>query len=195
MPYTVAEFAAYRGMSIPGAYKAIKRHNIPTYQGVANGKSAQYLSDEDAARLNEILGPTQTHTLILKKSLEARLLEEKDKLDEQHKAELDTEVNKTRTMMLAHVDSGVSEMKQLLETALTSTSANLKSIINEQKKEIKRLQEENQKLKEENQSLKTELKSTQEKLKYTEDYPFKSALSAWNRKKEVKKHGKPSENN
>ena len=65
----VSEFAAQRGMSVQGVYKAIKRHNIPTLKGVSNGKSAQFMTDEDAARLNELLGPTATQTLVLQQSM------------------------------------------------------------------------------------------------------------------------------
>ena len=48
MSVFVSEFAAQRGMTVQGVYKAIKRHNIPTQQGVSNGKSAQFMTDEDA---------------------------------------------------------------------------------------------------------------------------------------------------
>ena len=188
----VSEFAAQRGMSVQGVYKAIKRHNIPTLKGVSNGKSAQFMTDEDAARLNELLGPTATETLVLKQNLTTDMFLAREALEKEYtkkKAELDKElkdeVNITRKEMLDHVKDGVSEMKKMLEDERKSTIKKLE-------KENEELKSKNEALSEQNQKLTNELTELREQLKYIQAHPL---ISAWDRKKEAKKNGKPAKDN
>lgn len=199
MPVTVAEFATQRGMSRQGVYNAIKRYEIQTYQGVSNGKSTQFMSDEDAARLNELLGPTESSNLILKQNLELQIRTEREELLKEASSKVEAtlrekadEVEKTRTMMLDRIDNGVSEMKQMLESERNGTIKMLEKDNADQKKEIEKLKTENKNLSDENERLRLELKTALEKLKYTQAHPIISALD---RKKEAKKNGKPAEDN
>ena len=103
----VADFAKQRGMTVQGVYKAIKRHSIPTQQGALNGKSAQFMTDEDATRLNEILGPTEASNLILANQLQVQianreneLISEREKKNEELISEKEEEMNKTREIMI-----------------------------------------------------------------------------------------------
>ena len=122
MSVTVAEFAQQRGMSKQGVYNAIKRHHIPTYKGVSNGKSAQFMTDEDAEHLNELLGPTPESNIALAQTLqlevanrENALLNEKQELTERLYKEKEAEMMVTRQEMLSKIDAGVSEMHQMVD--------------------------------------------------------------------------------
>ena len=117
MSVTVAEFATQRGMTRQGVYKAIKRFESPTFQGVSNGKATQFMSDEDAERLNEMLGPTEASNLILKQNLELQIQTEREHLIQKNASKVESvlrekelEMTQTRTQMLERIESGVSEM-------------------------------------------------------------------------------------
>lgn len=196
MSVFVSEFAAQRGMSVQGVYKAIKRHKIPTLKGVSNGKSAQFMTDEDAARLNELLGPTATQTLVLQQSMKYNMTVAQTAFEEKLKKEfaekeaklgqkLEEEKNITRQQMLTHVKDGVSEMKKMLEDERKLTIKKLE-------KENEDLKSENKALSEENKKLNMELTELREQLKHIQAHPI---ISAWDRKKEAKKNGKPAKNN
>lgn len=208
MSVFVSEFAAQRGMTVQGVYKAIKRHNIPTQQGVSNGKSAQFMTDEDAARLNELLGPTESSNLILKNTLELQLQTEREELIKKtgdkveatlrEKAE---EVEKTRSMMLDRIDSGVSEMKQIAEEERAGTMKLYQSQIKEQKAEITELKEKIYTLTTENQALKERINQLEGMLVEAVNHPYAhlfncaSHIDEYKQFERGKKSGKSAKDN
>ena len=208
MSVFVSEFAAQRGMTVQGVYKAIKKHNIPTQQGVSNGKSAQFMTDEDAARLNEILGPTESSNLILKNTLELQIQTEREELIRKtgdkveatlrEKAE---EVEKTRSMMLDRIDSGVSEMKQIAEEERAGTMKLYQSQIKEQKEEITELKGKIDTLSTENQELKERIKKLEEMLVEAVNHPYAhlincaSHIDEYKQFERGKKSGKSAKDN
>ena len=209
MSVFVSEFAAQRGMTVQGVYKAIKRHGIPTQQGVSNGKAAQFMSDEDAARLNELLGPTATHALVLQQNLENSMLEAREQIHKEKEAffekytqkadELqhakDEEVNTTRQLMLDHIDTGVAEMRQMILEEHNGTIKMYQGQVKELEKQKKALEETNKALSDENQRLKNQLQQTTEELEYIKAHPYKNVKAAWDRKKEAKQNGQSQKDN
>lgn len=215
MTVFVSDFAKQRGMTVQGVYKAIKRHNIPTQQGVSNGKSAQFMTDEDAQRLNEMLGPTEASNLILAKNLELQIQTEREALI-QEKAdkvesllrEKEAEMTITREEMLKRVDTGVAEMHQMVDELRAEyrhkEDLNIKLFKKreaEYQAENERLKKENQELTEKNSRLKERLNQTlerntllQNQLVEAQQHPYKNLRAAWNRKREEKKNGKSTEN-
>lgn len=179
MSVFVSEFAAQRGMTVQGVYKAIKRHNIPTQQGVSNGKSAQFMTDEDAARLNELLGPTESSNLILKQNLELQIRTEREDLLKETSSKVEAtlrekadEVEKTRAMMLDRIDNGVSEMKQIAEEERAGTMKLYQSQIKDQKKEIEELKGKIDTLTTENQELKERINQLEGMLVEAVNHPY-----------------------
>lgn len=184
MSVFVSEFAAQRGMTVQGVYKAIKRHNIPTLQGVSNGKSAQFMTDEDAARLNELLGPTEASNLILKNTLELQIRTEREKLVKETGDKVEAtlrekadEVEKTRTLMLERIDNGVSEMKQIVEEERAGTMKLYQSQIEEQKEEITELKGKIDTLTKENQELKDKVNYLDGLLVEAVNHPYSHLIS------------------
>lgn len=211
MSVTVAEFATQRGMSRQGVYKAIERHNIPTFKGVSNGKSTQFMTDEDAQRLNEILGPTETSNMILKQNLELQiqqdreqLIQEKAEKVEQLLREKEAEMTVTREEMLNRVESGVSEMHkmmdelraeyrhkedhniQLYKEKMTEKNAEidkLNAIINDLQYENTRLKDRCNQLSDRNTLLQNQLVEAQQ-------HPYRNLKKYWG----DKRNGKSTEN-
>ena len=205
MSVTVAEFAAQRGMTRQGVYKAIKRFEIPTFQGVSNGKSTQFLSDEDAKRLNEMLGPTEASNLILKQNLELQIQTEREQLIQKNSEKVESvlrekevEMTTTRTQMMERIESGVSEMHQMVD----EVRADFKKALAAKEKQIQKLEGENSELKEQIKRLKERLQLKidendvlQSELIYAQNHPYRNLKASWDRKKEAKKDGQSSEDN
>jgi len=205
MSVTVAEFAAQRGMTRQGVYKAIKRFEIPTFQGVSNGKATQFMSDEDAKRLNEMLGPTEASNLILKQNLELQIQTEREQLIQKNAdkvesvlREKEVEMTATRTQMMERIESGVSEMHQMVD----EVRADFKKALNDKEKRITELENEKKDLQDQITRLKEKLqialdKNTvlQNELVFAQQHPYKNLKASWDRKKEAKKDGKSTENN
>ena len=205
MSVTVAEFAAQRGMTRQGVYKAIKRFEIPTFQGVSNGKATQFMSDEDAKKLNEMLGPTEASNLILKQNLELQIQTEREQLIQKNADKVESvlrekeiEMTQTRTQMMERIESGVSEMHQMVD----EVRADFKSALNEKNKRITELEEENNNLRGQITRLKERLQVKldentllQNQLVFAQQHPYRNLKASWDRKKEAKKDGQSSENN
>lgn len=205
MSVTVAEFAAQRGMTRQGVYKAIKRFEIPTFQGVSNGKATQFMSDEDAKKLNEMLGPTEASNLILKQNLELQIQTEREQLIQKNADKVESvlrekeiEMTQTRTQMMERIESGVSEMHQMVD----EVRADFKSALNEKNKRIAELEEENNNLRGQITRLKERLQVKldentllQNQLVFAQQHPYRNLKASWDRKKEAKKDGQSSENN
>ena len=211
MSVTVAEFATQRGMSRQGVYKAIKRYEIPTFQGVSNGKSTQFMSDEDAQRLNELLGPTETSNMILKQNLELQiqqdreqLIQEKAEKVEQLLREKEEEMTVTREEMISRVESGVSEMHQMMDELRAEYRHKedhnvqlYKKQMEEKQAEIDKLQAIINDLTYENSRLKDRLTTTlerntllQNQLVEAQQHPYKNLKRYWG----DRKNGKSTEN-
>lgn len=205
MSVTVAEFAAQRGMTRQGVYKAIKRFEIPTFQGVSNGKATQFMSDEDAKRLNEMLGPTEASNLILKQNLELQIQTEREQLIQKNAdkvesvlREKEVEMTTTRTQMMERIETGVSEMHQMVD----EVRADFKKALNDKEKRITELENEKKDLQEQITRLKEKLQVTldkntvlQNELVFAQQHPYRNLKASWDRKKEAKKDGKSTEDN
>lgn len=205
MSVTVAEFAAQRGMTRQGVYKAMKRFDIPTFQGVSNGKSTQFMSDEDAKRLNEMLGPTEASNLILKQNLELQIQTEREELIQKNAdkvesvlREKEAEMTTTRTQMMERIETGVSEMHQMVD----EVRADFKRALNDKDKRITELEKEKDDLKDQIARLKERLQVTldkntqlQNELVFAQNHPYKNLKASWDRKKEAKRDGKSTEDN
>ena len=207
MSVTVAEFAAQRGMTRQGVYKAMKRFNIPTFQGVSNGKSTQFMSDEDAQKLNEMLGPTEASNLILKQNLELQIQQDREKLI-QEKAdkveavlrEKEQEVMTTRQQMLEHIDSSVSEMREIAEAERNGTIKLYENQVKDLKKEKQALMDKVEALTAENSELKETINKLKEMLVEAVNHPYRHLINTASHIDEYKpfergkKNGKPHEN-
>ncbi|MBR5179400.1 MAG: hypothetical protein IKW90_11450 [Lachnospiraceae bacterium] len=207
MSVTVAEFAAQRGMTRQGVYKAMKRFNIPTFQGVSNGKSTQFMSDEDAQKLNEMLGPTEASNLILKQNLELQIQQDREKLI-QEKAdkveavlrEKEQEVMTTRQQMLEHIDSSVSEMREIAEAERNGTIKLYENQVKDLKKEKQALMDKVEALTAENSELKETINKLNEMLVEAVNHPYRHLINTASHIDEYKpfergkKNGKPHEN-
>ncbi len=205
MSVTVAEFAAQRGMTRQGVYKAIKRFEIPTFQGVSNGKSTQFMSDEDAKKLNEILGPTEASNLILKQNLELQIQTEREQLIQKNADKVESvlrekeeEMTTTRTQMMERIESGVSEMHQMVD----EVRADFKKALANKEKQIQKLEDEKADLLEQIKRLKERLQLKidenevlQSELIFAQNHPYRNLKASWDRKKEAKKDGQSSEDN
>ena len=205
MSVTVAEFAAQRGMTRQGVYKAIKRFEIPTFQGVSNGKATQFMYDEDAKRLNEMLGPTEASNLILKQNLELQIKTEREQLIQKNAdkvesvlREKEVEMTATRNQMMERIESGVSEMHQMVD----EVRADFKKALNDKEKRITELENDKRNLEAQIERLKEKLqialdKNTvlQNELVFAQQHPYKNLKASWNRKKEAKKDGQLTEDN
>lgn len=205
MSVTVAEFAAQRGMTRQGVYKAIKRFEIPTFQGVSNGKATQFMSDEDAKRLNEMLGPTEASNLILKQNLELQIQTEREQLIQKNSEKVESvlrekevEMTKTRSQMMERIETGVSEMHQMVD----EVRADFKKALNDKDKRITELENEKKDLQDQIARLKEKLQVTldkntvlQNELVFAQQHPYKNLKASWDRKKEAKKDGKSAEDN
>ena len=205
MSVTVAEFAAQRGMTRQGVYKAMKRFEIPTFQGVSNGKATQFMSDEDAKRLNEMLGPTEASNLILKQNLELQIQTEREQLIQKNAdkvesvlREKEVEMTTTRTQMMERIETGVSEMHQMVD----EVRADFKKALNDKDKRITELENEKKDLQDQITRLKDKLQVTldkntilQNELVFAQQHPYKNLKASWDRKKEAKKDGKSTEDN
>lgn len=205
MSVTVAEFAAQRGMTRQGVYKAMKRFEIPTFQGVSNGKATQFMSDEDAKRLNEMLGPTEASNLILKQNLELQIQTEREQLIQKNAdkvesvlREKEVEMTTTRTQMMERIETGVSEMHQMVD----EVRADFKKALNDKDKRITELENEKKDLQDQITRLKEKLQVTldkntilQNELVFAQQHPYKNLKASWDRKKEAKKDGKSTEDN
>lgn len=214
MSVFVSEFAAQRGMTVQGVYKAIKRHNIPTQQGVSNGKSAQFMTDEDAQRLNELLGPTESSNLILKNQLELQIQTEreqliKEKADkiEELLREKEKEMTVTRELMM----NKFGDYSTDTTVALNQLSSNINSSLDEVKEayklnlqakeeKIAELEKDNEDLKAQVKRLKDKLQTTLDKntqlqndLKFAQEHPYKNLTASWGKKKEAKRDGQLTE--
>ena len=207
MSVTVAEFAAQRGMTRQGVYKAMKRFNIPTFQGVSNGKSTQFMSDEDAQKLNEMLGPTEASNLILKQNLELQIQQDREKLI-QEKAdkveavlrEKEQEVMTTRQQMLEHIDSSVSEMREIAEAERNGTIKLYENQVKDLKKEKQALMDKVEALTAENSELKETINKLNEMLVEAVNHQYRHLINTASHIDEYKpfergkKNGKPHEN-
>lgn len=221
MPYTIADFAERRGMTRQGVYNAIERFQIPTYQGKANGKAAQYMTDEDADRLDELLGPTEKSNKILAQNLqlevanrETALLREKEK-----------EILETRSQMLEKVHSEVGNINQSIErvsdeyasyrsdldAAHKETVAELQKQIKEKEGRLERSEDEKETYRQwfDNQkqetadeklradSLKRELEALKEIEKDKQAHPWRTLFRALRQnskdRREIKKDGQSTE--
>lgn len=204
MSVTVAEFATRRGMTRQGVYKAIKRFDIPTFQGVSNGKATQFMSDEDAERLNEMLGPTEASNLILKQNLELQIQTEREQLIQSNASKVESvlrekelEMTQTRTQMLERFESGVSEMRQMVDEVRADFEKVLRDKeerINELENDKKALLEQITRLKERLQTKSDENTLLQDQLVFVQNHPYKNLKASWDRKKEAK-NGQSSEDN
>lgn len=223
MSVFISEFATQRGMTVQGVYKAIKRHNIPTYQGVSNGKSAQYMTDEDAQRLNELLGPTEASNLILANTLqveianrETALLREKEKeILETRKQMLDTLHTEVGSIndSIDKVSSEYQAYREELKEAHEQTVADLKEQLAEKEEQLacsreskdtwvgyydkekdKRIEAEKRA-----EELERQMENMQVHKNYDQAHPwrtlFRSLVQNSKDKKEAKKNGKSTEDN
>ena len=208
MPVTVAEFAAQRGMSRQGVYNAIKRYEIPTYQGVSNGKSTQFMSDEDADRLNELLGPTEASNMILKQNLELQIRTEREDLLRETSSKVEAalrekteEMTTTRQQMLDHIDSGVSEMREMVEAERNGTIKLYENQVKELKKEKEALTDKLEALTAENAELKEKIYKLNELLVEAVNHPYRHLINTASHIDEYKPFergktsGKPAKDN
>ena len=216
MSVFVSEFAAQRGMTVQGVYKAIKRHNIPTQQGVSNGKSAQFMTDEDAQRLNELLGPTESSNLILKNQLELQIQTEreqliKEKADkiEELLREKEKEMTVTRELMMnkfgdysTDTTIALNNMRSDMTASIDAVKEAYKVNIDAKDARISELENDKRNLEDQIERLKEKLqialdKNTvlQNELVFAQQHPYKNLKASWDRKKEAKKDGQSTENN
>ena len=140
---------------------------------------ASIASASSAARLNEILGPTESSNLILKNTLEIQIQTEREELIRKtgdkveatlrEKAE---EVEKTRSMMLDRIDTGVSEMKQIAEEERAGTMKLYQSQIKEQREEITELKGKIETLTAENHELKERINQLEGMLVEAVNHPY-----------------------
>ena len=151
MAVTVAEFAENRGASRQAVYTAIKRHSISTYQGVSNGKATQFMTDEEADRLNALLGPSDKNSLLVRQNLELQIHTERENLlketSEKVEAilrEKEAEISVTRTQMVGEVVELRDKVINNYENRIAVANERLQM----QRERIKELEEENRKLKE-----------------------------------------------
>jgi len=194
----VADFAKQRGMTVQGVYKAIKRHNIPTQQGVINGKSAQFMTDEDATRLNEILGPPEASNLILANQLQVQianreneLISERERKVEELLREKEVEMTKTRELMLSRINEISSDMQGVVGT--------IRSAYEKQDREksdrITALEAENRALNDKVAQLQETNRELLRQLSEAQEHPYKNLKASWDKKKEAKKNGTPAKDN
>lgn len=205
MSVTVAEFAAQRGMTRQGVYKAMKRFDIPTFQGVSNGKATQFMSDEDAQRLNEMLGPTEASNLILKQNLELQIQTEREAIIQKNADKVESvlrekeeEMTKTREMVLGKVDEKMDGLQQVLCDMRNTYDERIKdkeARISELEQEKEELAEQNARLKERLQIALDKNTQLQNELVFAQNHPYRNLKASWDRKKEAKKDGKSTEDN
>lgn len=194
----VADFAKQRGMTVQGVYKAIKRHNIPTQQGVINGKSAQFMTDEDATRLNELLGPTEASNLILANQLQVQianreneLISERERKVEELLREKEVEMTQTRELML----SRVNEISSDLQSVVGAIRSAYEKQDREKSDRITALEAENRALNEKVAQLQEIKHELLRQLSEAQEHPYKNLKASWDKKKEAKKHGTPAKDN
>ena len=160
MPMTVAEYATDRGYSRQAIYNAIDRNEAlqrETYQGVSNGKSAKFLTDEGVGILDSTLQPSLKSNITQKKNLELaittrenQLIQEKaDKIEElSNKLTMETdrlhrekeeEMTVTRTEMLDRVENVGSDVRAFIAQIRGTYEKDLQ----EAKAKIDKLEQEN----------------------------------------------------
>ena len=149
MPMTVREYAETRGYSRVAIYKAIDRSpelENCIYQGVSNGKSAKFISDEGINFLDQTLKPSSQSNIALKNHLELVVANREKALADEHLEKVESllretaaEKDETRKMMIARVDAGIKEIKKI------------------QAEKIERLEKENAELRERVKELEIQL--------------------------------------
>ena len=149
MPMTVREYAETRGYSRVAIYKAIDRSPELAnclYQGISNGKSAKFISDEGINFLDQTLKPSSQSNIALKNHLELVVANREKALADEHLEKVESllretaaEKDETRKMMIARVDAGIKEIKKI------------------QAEKIERLEKENAELRERVKELEIQL--------------------------------------
>lgn len=197
MPKTILDYANERGVTKQTVYAAIKKNKIETYQGIANGKSAQYLSDEAIGELDQLIRPSQKSVAILEASMavmEAQraeiiargVVEAKDETI-RAKDELNQEIFTTRAQMLEQIhDIGASISADIDKRIESNIVSRLEDKIYELEQDIKARAIEYDRLeREKNEEIKNILDSRDElikKINEDREHPFKHLWSCLTRK-------------
>lgn len=194
MNKTIQEYARERGVTPQAIYVAIKRHNVPTIQGVSNGKPAGYLDDEAQAILDQVMKPTQKSNEIAVASLQLEIANREIAL----LREKELEVEETRVHMLARVEelsSGLDlrllDLTQELAQERTELKTSYERELNQIKQELTKANEEITRLNVELVAAYETIKKQTAQIKQLEEHPFKE----WNTRRKEAKNGKPKETN
>lgn len=188
MPQTILEYATDRGVTKQTVYTAIKKNGIETYQGVANGKSAQYLSDEAIFALDQVIRPSQKSMAILEANVQRMESEQKEAIARgvieaknetiQAKDELRDELVITRGRMLEQIQSiGASISADIDKRIESNIVSRLEDKVYELEQDVKARAIEYDRLeREKNEEIKQALDSRDElirKINEDREHPFK----------------------
>ena len=197
MPSTILDYANDRGVTKQAVYSAIKKNGIETYQGVSNGKSAQYLSDEAIFELDQVIRPSQKSMAIMEANIEkmradqdkeiARGVIEAKNETIHAKDELRDELVITRGQMLEQIQSiGASISADIDKRIESNIVSRLEDKIYELEQDIKARAIEYDRLeREKNEEIKNILDSRDElikKINEDREHPFKHLWSCLTRK-------------
>lgn len=197
MPSTILDYANNRGVTKQAVYSAIKKNGIETYQGVSNGKSAQYLSDEAIFELDQVIRPSQKSMAIMEANIEkmradqdkeiARGVIEAKNETIHAKDELRDELVITRGQMLEQIQSiGASISADIDKRIESNIVSRLEDKIYELEQDIKARAIEYDRLeREKNEEIKNILDSRDElikKINEDREHPFKHLWSCLTRK-------------
>lgn len=173
---TVNEYAEQRGCSAKAVYNAIKKHSIPTKEGVSNGKAAQLLPDESVELLNQLIRTTPQELSVIKQQLEIRETDYRLALEANREAmatkdELAREKDITRSTVL----SEIREIESRFTIDLGKIRKDYAQHLENKEKEIGELHKEKGALEDENRELKAKVKELTERLEWSQEHPFKNA--------------------
>lgn len=116
MPLTVAQFAEQKGISKQAVYSAIARRpdiSEHTFQGVSNGKSAQFLDDTAITLLENTMRFPQKNSDMITNELRANVLREKAELTQGI-------VNQVSDNVREHILSVADELERRIESSIES---------------------------------------------------------------------------
>lgn len=125
---TVQDYATKRGCSRQTVYNAIRRHDVKTEQGVANGKSAQYLDDEAVQRLDQLIKPTQKELTVLSDSINMEIIKAERQAEQEASKRVETALREKSQKQEELTREVVETRKQMVQTVSTEVSRLSKEI-------------------------------------------------------------------
>lgn len=191
---TVQEYAVERGCSRQAVYNALKKYKLETVQGVSNGKSTQYLTDETIAKLNEVIRPTNNEISNMNNSMSLAIADREIELLREKEKEM-TETRSQFLLAVKNMSGDIDTRMAVLTQELIKEREDLKASYTRELTQIKQdLIKANEKIRDLDVELVAAydtIKRQAAQIRQLEEHPFKE----WNNRRKEQKNGKSKETN